>query len=43
MTTGLAQLFGLRLTAGSAQLRHLKMAARHVGSNLTPEDALHFG
>ena len=43
MTTGLAQLFGLRLTAGFALLRLLNMAARHVGSSLTPEDAPHFG
>ena len=43
MTTGLAQLFGIRLTAGIAQLSLLKMAARHVDSSLTPEDAPHFG
>ena len=43
MTTGLAQLFGLSLKAGNAQLSLLEMAARQVGSSLTPEDAPHFG
>ena len=43
MTTGQAQLFRLSLTAGIALLRLLKMAARHYGSSLKPEDALHVG
>ena len=43
MTTGQAQLLRWSLTAGTALLRLLKMAARHNGSSLKPEDALHVG
>ena len=43
MTTDHALLFRRDLTAGIALLRLLKMAARHYGSSLRPEDALHFG
>ena len=43
MTTYHALLFRWSLTAGIAQLRLLKVAARHYGSSLRPEDAQHFG
>ena len=43
MTTGHALLFRWSLTAGIALLRLLKVAARHYGSSLRPEAALHLG
>ena len=43
MTTNHALLFRWSLTAGIALLRLLQVAARHCGSTLRPEVALHFG
>ena len=43
MTTDHALLFRWSLTVGIALLRLLKVAARHCGSSLRPEDALHLG
>ena len=43
MTTDHALLFRWSLTAGIALLRLLKVAARHCGSSLRPEAALHLG
>ena len=43
MTTDHALLDRESLTDGFALLRLLKMAARHCGSSLRPEDALHLG
>ena len=43
MMTGHVLLFRWSLISGTALLRLLKVAARHYGSSLRPEDALHFG